>query len=349
MNWKRLSHYEFWPYWVFYFPAYFYYFYLAIKSRRWVYFSILNPCMKFGGAFLSSKHQYLKQIPDVWKPKTIYLYDLEDIDTLKKQLSNRGLEFPLIAKPDMGERGKDVEIVESLIELENYLSTKKHSVLIQEYIKHPIELGILFYWDIDGNPQITSVGKKEFCNLVGNGKSTLKSLVKENYRIAHRMSILQERFKNQWNQVIPKGEKILIEPIGNHNRGTIFLDAREHQSKEMMDWIVNCLKNLPDFDYGRIDLKIKNWEAFKANEGIKILEINGVNSEPIHIYDPRCSIWSAYKTIFNHMHIIYQLSQQKLNKQSHTLSLFDFFIGARKVLSKKESSHISYTDEHQPT
>ena len=101
--------------------------------------------------------------------------------------------------------------------------------------------------------------------------------------------------------------------------------------------------HLPDFDYGRIDLKIENWNSFKTKTGIKILEINGVNSEPIHIYDPNFSIWNAYKTIFKHMHIIYQLSQHKLNNQSQTLSLFEFISGARKVLSKKGASQISYT------
>ena len=68
-----------------------------------------------------------------------------------------------------------------------------------------------------------------------------------------------------------------------------------------------------------------------------------MNSEPIHIYDPSFSIWNAYQTIFKHMHIIYQLSQHKLNNQSQTLSLFEFISGARKVLSNKRASQISYT------
>jgi len=343
MNWKRLSHYEFWPYWVFYFPAYFYYFYLAIKSRRWVYFSVLNPCMEFGGAFLSSKHNYLKNIDPEWTPITLYISDIENFESLNNQLKVKNLYFPMIVKPDMGERGKNVEKVASFEELKIYLSTINQSVLIQEYIEYPIEIGILFYWDIEGTPQITSVGKKEFCKLTGDGKRTMETLVKENHRIAHRASILKERFESQWQQIIPKGKELLVEPIGNHNRGTTFLDARENKSKEMLDWVVKCLQNLPDFDYGRIDLKIKNWNAFKDNNGIKILEINGVNSEPIHIYDPSCSIWNAYKSIFYHMQIIYQLSQEKLNKQSKTLSLFEFISGAREVLSKKGPSQISYT------
>ncbi len=343
MKWKRLWYYEFWPYWIFYFPAYIYYFYLAIKSRRWVYFSVLNPCMKFGGAFLSSKQHYLKTIPDLWKPITMLVSDLNDFESIKSQLDFLKLEFPLIVKPDMGERGKDVEKIASLDELKSYLMNVHQTVLIQEYIDYPIELGILFYWDPNGNPQISSIGSKEFCKLFGDGTRTLEALVDANHRIAHRKTILKERFETQWNQIIPKGEAILIEPIGNYNRGTTFLDARSHYSTEMLEWVVNCVQHIPDFDYGRIDLKIKKWNSFKTKTGIKILEINGVNSEPIHIYDPSFSIWNAYQTIFKHMHIIYQLSQHKLNNQSQTLSLFEFIRGARKVLSNKRASQISYT------
>jgi|TARA_B110000967_G_scaffold105515_1_gene108244 hypothetical protein len=299
--------------------------------------------MKFGGAFLSSKQHYLKTIPDLWKPITMLVSDLDDFESIKKQLEGMKLNFPLIVKPDMGERGKNVEKLDSLNELKTYLSTINQSVLIQEYIDYPIELGILFYWDTNRAPQISSIGTKDFCKLIGDGTRTLKTLVNANHRIAHRKSILENRFKTQWNQIIPKGEAVLVEPIGNHNRGTTFLDARHHYSKEMLEWVVSCVQHLPGFDYGRVDLKIENWNSFKTKTGIKILEINGVNSEPIHIYDPNFSIWNAYKAIFKHMHIIYQLSRQKLNNQSQTLTLFEFISGARMVLNEKRASQISYT------
>ena len=42
----------------------------------------------------------------------------------------------------------------------------------------------------------------------------------------------------------------------------------------------------------------------------KILEINGVNSEPAHIYDPAINIFSAYAAIIKHMNIISRISRQ---------------------------------------
>lgn len=340
MNLKRIYHYEFWPFWVFYIPAYFYYFWLALKSRKWVYFSVLNPCMNFGGAFLSSKFNYLKHVPENWKPKTLFLKANEDIAYVHKKIEEEKIHFPVIAKPDMGERGKNVKIISSISELNQYLKKTSQSSIIQQYITYPIELGILFYWDSDKNPKISSVGIKAFCEIHGTGKDTLEALVKKNHRIAHRIDILKTTFAKKWQTIIPKGDKILLEPIGNHNLGTTFYNARKHYTKDMLDWTAECVSHIPGFDYGRLDVKIKNWDAFKSKKGIKVLEINGVNAEPIHIYDPSYSIWKAYSDIFRHMDIIYVLSKKKLKQKKKTQSLCDFLRGSKQVLKTKNTTQI---------
>ncbi len=343
MHIKRIFKYEFWPFWLFYIPAYCYYFYLAIKAKRWVYFSTLNTCMDYGGAFLSSKNNYLKFIPKNWMPRTVYAQKNDLFEKTQKLLSENNITFPLIVKPDMGERGKNVALIYSEKELENYLLNIKEPVLIQEYISYPIELGILFFWDTNNKPCISSIGVKKFCEIEGNGKDTLEKIVLKNHRIAKRKNILKEKFKPKWQQIIPKGEKILIEPIGNHNLGTTFYDGRKYYSEEMLSWVVECVKNIPGFNYGRLDLKIENWSAFRQNRGVKLLEINGVNSEPIHIYDPNYFILNAYKDIFYHMKIIYLLSKNKMDKKAPTVSLLEFLRGANKVLKKKKISKLLYS------
>ena len=337
LQWKRIYKPEFWPFWIFYFPAYFYYFLLAIKSKRWVYFSNLNSSMKLGGAFLSSKYKYLKQLPKKWTPITLAISKTTSFSEIKKLLQLKQLDFPLIIKPDLGERGKGVEKLESIDMLAHYLKQYKNNdtLLIQEFIDYPIELGILFYWDTEGKPNISSIGEKSFCEIEGNGKDTLKKLVHDNHRVNHREKIIQTRFKTYWNSILPIGEKLLIEPIGNHNKGTIFLDARGKFSPEMLNWIAQTAESIPDFDYGRFDLKIKNWDAFSDQNGIKVMEVNGVNSEPIHIYDPNYSYWKAQKDIFYQMKIIFELSQQKLKEKKQPQSLIQFMKGVIELSNKK--------------
>jgi len=247
--------------------------------------------MNFGGAFLSSKNKALQNIPKEWVPKTLLVNPGEHFLRIKKGLQKEKIKFPLIVKPDMGERGKGVEMIPKLSDLENHIaSLPKEPYLIQEYIEYPLELGILFYWDLEGKPQISSIGSKSFCHVTGNGKDPLKVLIKKNPRLATRIPLLKKRFQKEWKTILPKDNRLFIEPIGNHNRGTTFFDGQSYYSKEMLDWAENCARQIPGFDYGRFDIKIKDKNAFKRKKDIKIMEVNGVNSEPIHIYDPNYSI-----------------------------------------------------------
>jgi hypothetical protein len=44
-----------------------------------------------------------------------------------------------------------------------------------------------------------------------------------------------------------------------------------------------------------------------------IVELNGINSEPVHIYDQKTGIFKAYKDFFKHMRYMYEISEE--NKQ----------------------------------
>ena len=77
-------------------------------------------------------------------------------------------------------------------------------------------------------------------------------------------------------------------------------------SKQLDAWA----DQLPAFYYGRFDVKYQNWEGLLQGENFQLMEINGVNAEPTHIYDPSYSIRQAYRDIFSHMRIIYEISEQ---------------------------------------
>ncbi len=51
--------------------------------------------------------------------------------------------------------------------------------------------------------------------------------------------------------------------------------------------IMEILENIPDFHYWRIDLRTSSKEALLQGKDMKIMEINGVQSEPTHLYDPK--------------------------------------------------------------
>lgn len=305
---KKLS-YEFWPYQLFYLPTLFYGCFLMIKYRAWCYFTPTNPCMKYAGAFGVDKDKLLKKLPKKLTPKYVKVKCDISVENLQEILKNAGLSFPLIAKPNIGERGINVEKINNFENLKKFLFLQNKDYLIQEYIDYPLEVGVLYYCFPDSSKKnISSVTSKNFLEIVGDGKHTLLELINKNFRARKRLNYLKNKFYKEINTIIPKNKIILLEPIGSHNRGTIFINSNHLINKKLINVFSHIANQIDGFYYGRFDLKIKNLDDLFEGKNIKILELNGVNSEPTHIYDPNYTIFKAYKDIFRHMNIIAKIA-----------------------------------------
>ncbi|MBP6410464.1 MAG: carboxypeptidase-like regulatory domain-containing protein [Pseudarcicella sp.] len=122
-------------------------------------------------------------------------------------------------------------------------------------------------------------------------------------------------------------ETLTLEPIGNHCRGTAFLDNNfliNQQLNQVFDKIASTVRG---FHYGRFDLKVKSIDDLYEGKNIKILELNGVWSEPAHIYDPNFKLWKAYKDLFWHWNTMSKISLLQSQKGIKTIPT--------KVLLKK--------------
>ena len=168
---KRWSNFEFWPFWIFYIPAYFYWMYLANRARKFNYFTTLNPIMNNSGAFEVSKWSYLSKFPKKWISTSFKTSADTNTAVLNFLINQHGLEFPLVAKPDNAERGKDVAVIYSIEDLTTYCNNSRFKdILIQQFCELEKEAGILFYKLPDESRfEITSITEKKFCEVLGDG------------------------------------------------------------------------------------------------------------------------------------------------------------------------------------
>ena len=309
---KRYFRYEFWPFWVFYFPAYFYWAFLAIRARFTTYFTAANPLMNNSGALNTSKYAYLSKLPPAWYPKTLLIQQSMPIEEINRCLEKQHFSYPLILKPDNGERGKGIAVLNNSKELIQSLEKSKHAhLLLQSFSHYPNEIAFLYSrMPNQKHGKISSITTKSFCTLEGDGHSTWEELLKQNIRVSHRWQSLKKREKLPWNQIATKGDKYLIEPIGSHHLVTQFNNGAALHSAELVQLLDHWANQLPGFYYGRFDVKYKNWEALLKGKDFHLMEINGVNAEPTHIYNPSNPIIKAYATIVYHMKIIYEISNQ---------------------------------------
>ena len=115
------------------------------------------------------------------------------------------------------------------------------------------------------------------------------------------------------NIVLKEGEVLIIVPYGNHVRGAKFLDDSSLADEELTNTIDSICKKVKGFYFGRLDIRYNDWEELKQGKNFSIIELNGSGSEPTHIYDPRHSVFWAWKEIAKHWKILYRIS--KLNHQ----------------------------------
>jgi hypothetical protein len=304
----KLTNYEYWSWQWFYYPLLPYIFYQAWRAKAAAFFTTINPSFENSGFYAYSKKAILDLIPNQYKPQTLFIQKEDNIITF---FTNQKLSFPLIAKPDKGERGKGVSKIANLQEFEHYhVQNTDNEYIVQEFASEKLELG-LFYSRLPNEEKglISSVTVKEFLSMTGDGVSTLGELILSNDRARFQEKVLQERFEKEWNTVLQMGEQKELEPIGNHCRGTRFINANYLITKQLEYVFDDIARKIPGFYYGRFDLRTASIADLYAGK-IKIMELNGANSEPTHIYDASFGVFNAYRTIAWHWKRVADISIQ---------------------------------------
>jgi hypothetical protein len=236
-------------------------------------------------------------VPEKYRPGTILVQKGTPISDVLRAMAENHISFPIILKPDIGFRGLCVRKIENAVSLKTKLNSIGAAYIIQEFISDPVELGVFYYrYPNEKNGHIPSVTIKEFLKVVGNGRDTLASLVSKNQRAVLVKEKMQKRFKKQWGKVLEMGQILELECIGNHNRGTKFINGNHLADSALLCVFDRLNHEMQGFYFGRFDIRASSIEAIK-NNNYKILEVNGVGGEPTHIYDPGSTFFGMLKDL----------------------------------------------------
>lgn len=316
---------EYWPMWLVYLPASFYYIYLALKARSFFFFSASNPTIENGGMLFESKWKIFNLIPKELYPKTIYIEEFEPVESIIKKSNTSNLNFPIIAKPDIGGRGLGVKKINTLEELNNYRDLVTVPFLIQEYINFPLELSVFYFRKPSENKgQITSVTVKKLLTIVGDGKSTIGDLIKKNDRAFLQYEKLKNNSNLNLNEVLLRDNKKIVVPYGNHVLGAMFLNFNHIIDDELTHTFDNISKRINGFYFGRYDIRCTSIEDFKKGKNISILELNGSGAEPAHIYDPKFSYIKAQAVLINYFKNMYLASSENYKTGTPYMTFKEF-------------------------
>lgn len=310
---------------VLYFPVLFYWFYLSLKAKSLFFFSMANPLRKHAGFALEKKSEVYVHLPKAYYPKTMVVEGGLAAAHLKIKLDEAGFYFPLMVKPDMGERGANVKLINNLPDLVSYSAASRVDFLVQAYVDYPLEIGI-FYYRIPGElvGKISGIVFKEFLTVTGDGKSTIKELLKLQDRYLLQLAALEKMQSIDLNKVLAINEQRLLVPYGNHCRGAKFIDASAKINNQLITVIDSLCQQIPEFYFGRLDIKFNSWEELYEGKCFSIIEVNGAASEPTHMYDPAHSVFFAWKEIMKHWNLLYKISwSNATEKKSKLMGISD--------------------------
>lgn len=260
---------------------------------------------------MESKKEIYNLIPQQYYPETVLIKAGTSFGKIQQILTNAGIVFPMIAKPDIGLRGAAVKKINHSDELKSYCETADFNFLLQDLIPFPNEIGIFYVrYPHQEKGKITGIVAKEFLIIHGDGKSTIEELVKKNPRYGLQLSALRNEYGTKMLDVLPDGESINLVPYGNHARGAKFIDASDWVSSGLIQLLNKICLQIPQFYFGRLDIMFNTMEELERGENFSIVELNGAASEPTHIYDPKHSIFFAWKELARHITYMFEISME---------------------------------------
>ena len=280
---------------------------------------------------MESKKEIYNLIPQQYYPKTELIYDGSSLEEIVDIIENACVKYPLIAKPDIGLRGSAVKKINSPEELKIYVEKANFDFLIQDLIPYKNEIGIFYVRfpnEIEG--RITGIVAKEFLIIVGNGYLTARELIQQNPRYEMQSQKLQNEYGEKLNRVLAVGEEWNLVPYGNHIRGAKFIDGSHRINQKLTKTINEMCLQIPGFYFGRLDLMYNSWEELEEGKNFLIVEMNGAASEPTHIYDPKHSLFFAWKELARHITYMYKISEHNHKKGfpylTHKVGMKEFFL-----------------------
>ncbi|MBL8220504.1 MAG: VTT domain-containing protein, partial [Bryobacterales bacterium] len=280
--WLRRYRWEFWPAWAAYLPLLPYLLWLSLKHRSLTLFTAANPGIRTGGTVGESKVEIL----DALEPSAAAKYRILPGRLMPYARIQMAREFvkqwPVVLKPDVGERGNGVAIVRTDAELEEYLRNAVGDTLIQEYVSG-CEFG-LFYCRMPDEPggRMFSITEKRFPTVCGDGVHSVRQLIAMDDRASCLVEMYCARLGSAANRVPASGECVPLTELGSHCKGAVFLNGWSLWTPELEAAVDRLSRSHDGFYFGRYDVRAESPQHLR--QGLfTVIELNGVTAEATHI------------------------------------------------------------------
>lgn len=317
---KAVSFFEFWPMWLMYLPVVFQWLILALRHRSLTLPLIANPNLPLAGMVGVGKSEILRQangncaaciLPWV-QHRIVAEPPGKQAAEFAAKAAARGIQLPFVCKPDLGCRGSGVKLIHNRQQLENYLDAYPVGavILIQKLASWEPEAGV-FYVRRPGDAagRVVSLTLKYSPYVIGDGESTLEKLIARDGRAGELQHLYAERHRKNLHTVLQQGQVYRLVFSISHCRGAIFRNGERLITPQLTDRINRLMAEIPEFYYGRLDIKFSSVESLMQGKDLEIVEINAASSESLQIWDRNARLGTALKTLLWQYRTLFKFGQ----------------------------------------
>lgn len=329
-RWRRLVNWEFWPFYVTNIVTAAYVLYLGcIRYRSPALFTITNPAIRPDSGFVGeSKADILRGLaPESVGPWRLVSADAPPVrrrQLLDEFMTEENLDFPVVLKPDIGQRGQGVAICRDRPSAHRWLEEAGRDFIMMAY-QGGEEYGV-FYYRLPGEPRgrIFSINRKKLLAVTGDGERTLEELILSDDRAVCMAPLFLRNHQERLLEIIEAGQSRQLGEVGTHCRGSLFLDACDLITPQLLEAVERIVAGYRGFYFGRFDIKAPGDRDLKEGKNLSVIELNGVSSEAAHIYDPKLSLVQAWKTLAEQWSIAFEIARRNRQRGLEPMGLIDF-------------------------
>lgn len=303
----RITQWRQWHWLVKYVPLLPVWLWCCVKARGLWFFTTANPGLTFGGFTGESKMEMYRLFPSECIPKSFLVGRDTPFATLYGLVTEE-LSFPVAVKPDVGRMGLMFRRINTVEELRHYHNIMRADYIIQEFVTYPVEVSVFYYrLPHAARGRITGFVRKEPLAVLGDGRSTLRTLILHSERARHRKTELFARHAADLDTIPSQGERIVLSQAFNLSRGAQLVDVSQETDAALLA-IFDGLSRRTGLCFGRYDLKCTSIDDLKAGKNFSILEFNGSGAEPHHVYCAGHSLVSALRILAHHWNVLCTIS-----------------------------------------
>ncbi|MEI7805844.1 MAG: hypothetical protein WCI56_10985 [Hyphomicrobiales bacterium] len=329
---------------LFYLPLVFNWIRLGLRHRSMTLPTAANPSIPTGGMWGESKSSYFI---DVSPAERKWIADFvvikrgagawsvrADIDRSERALADAHMDYPIIAKPDIGWHGHGVRRIENAQALHEYIARFPEGVqlILQRFVPHAGEAAVLYArLPGDRKGRVVSLTFRYFPHVIGNGVSTVRELIRKDPRAQWKSALhlgidpTHRGIDEKGLLRVPaSGEVVQIALIGNQRAGALYHDARRHITAALEERFDAIAGSMPEFHYGRFDIRFGSVEALMRGDDFSIVEINGIGGEAIDVWDPRLPVSEVYRRLADQQRLLFLIGKRNRARGFRPTGIGDF-------------------------